>query len=200
MKYLFVPGEVLISRRNSDYQGYISESWPNFSYRLTDGRDGSPNDTISANHPRLLTVNLRPKSDVASASDDDDLDFEHAVPRRWNKPGHESAGRRGDPDSCSVKTWRWGFDTKFTKQHETLSIKFPRSKSGGPFHSRPIRIAELEIFPLRFAPKIVVEQLRHRGKMFWQCRDRLFVSYIEHEGEVADDRVSNTANFQACLN
>jgi hypothetical protein len=200
MKYLFVPGEILISRKNSDCQGYMSNSWPKFSYRRAGDRDRS-SDNINGTKPsRHLSVKLRPKSDVASGSDDDNFDSQHAVLQRWLRLGHESAGNQTDPDSCSVKTWRWGFDTKFKKQYETLDIKFPRLKSDEMFYNQPIRVEKLEIFPLRFASKLLVEQRKHRGKMFWQCRERCLVSYVEQEGEIADDRVSSTAIIQACLN
>jgi hypothetical protein len=196
MKYLFVPGEVLISRKNNGYQGYMSTSWPNSSYRMTDGRDESSDDIIGANRSRHLTIELRP----ASASDDDNLDSEHIVLQPRVKQDYESAGSQEDLDSCSVTTWRWGFDTKFKKQYETLKIRYPRSKSDESFHTRLIRVEELENFPLRFASKVVVEQLKYRGKMFWQCRERCFVSYVEQEGTVAHHQVSSTAIFQACLN
>jgi hypothetical protein len=194
MKYLFVPGELLLSRKNGDHQGYMSTSWPRLSYRLVDGRNKSSDDTVQ-NHTRHFTVESRPTSGIASVSYIHSSDYDHEVQRQGEKQGRESAVRQEAPDSCSVNTWRWGFDTKFKKQYETLSIEFPRSKSEESFHTRPIRVDELGVFPMRFASEAVIKQLKHRGKMLWQCRERYLVSYVEEQGEVADDRVGSIAIF-----
>ncbi|KAJ8119707.1 hypothetical protein ONZ43_g3401 [Nemania bipapillata] len=49
---------------------------------------------------------------------------------------------------------------------------------GPEYAAIPIR--DLEVFPIRFAPDEVVKKLRERGRTFWKCRVRSFVSYEEN--------------------
>ena len=53
-----------------------------------------------------------------------------------------------------------------------------------------IAITSLDIYPLRFASKEIIQALRHRGQMFWLCRKQCLVSYNEKDGEISDNRVS----------
>lgn len=184
MKYLFMAGDILVSRKSNEHLGYVTKSWPKFSFRMTEDRKASTGNGNGAAHSELSTAEPNPYLDVDSSDDDSSNQRTPFVPN-LNKPANES-------DCCSIKAWRWGFDTTFKRQYEDLIIRFPRSKPDNSFHIRPIRIEELDVFPLRFATEELVEKLKHRGKMFWRCRERCLVSYIEQEGEVADNRVSST--------
>ncbi|KAF2792274.1 P-loop containing nucleoside triphosphate hydrolase protein [Melanomma pulvis-pyrius CBS 109.77] len=189
MRYLFMPGEVLIARKNEGNMGYVTRSWPNFSFRVKDATGGSKDNSNGAAYTKLSVIGPDISSEEASPSDDEYASAEESFTS--DNQIHMRMGlapTREQPDSCSIEAWRWGFDTVFKRQYDTLTLQFPRSKGDKSFYTRPIPIEELDIFPLRFAAAELAEKLKHRGRMFWKCRGRCLVSYIEQEGEVADNK------------
>ncbi|KAK1994919.1 ATPase [Colletotrichum falcatum] len=76
---------------------------------------------------------------------------------------------------ASIMADSWGFDGSF---HNTTTI---RRLDHGPVESltENFDITTLPIYPARFAEKSIVKGLRERGKMFWSCRRRKYVSYVE---------------------
>jgi len=188
MKYLFKPGEILVSRKSNEYLGYVTKSWPNFSFRMSIDPEEGDVDKLSVAHAHLSFEDLDQYSTVVYAEDTDSALEECGLlpyQKTLQTPKHEIQ------DTCSIEAWRWGYDTVFKKQYETLTIQFPRLKTKKPFHTYPLPIQELDVYPLRFATRDLAERLRHRGKMFWLCRERCLVSYAEQEGEVTDNRVSS---------
>lgn len=188
IKYLFTPGEVLISRKSNEHLGHVTKSWPNFSFRMSVDPEEDDADKFSAAHAYLSPEDLGQYLDVLSASDDD-VFVQKCEPLPHRRTSH--APKKEKHDACSIDAWRWGFDTIFKRQYETLTIQFPRSKADKSFHTHALPIQELDVYPLRFATRNLAEKLKHRGKMFWLFRERCLVSYVEQEGEVADNRVSS---------
>jgi hypothetical protein len=45
-------------------------------------------------------------------------------------------------------------------------------------------ITDLPLYPIEYASSEVAEALRQRGRMFWKCR---FRNYVSHAGEMSED-------------
>ncbi|KAI1170554.1 hypothetical protein F4777DRAFT_594862 [Nemania sp. FL0916] len=67
-------------------------------------------------------------------------------------------------------------DTAANSQ-QSRNIKLADEESDIGIKTMPIQ--DLHTYPLQFAPEDIVRQLRMRGKTFWKCRNRGFVSYEE---------------------
>ncbi|KAI1324721.1 hypothetical protein F5Y16DRAFT_411850 [Xylariaceae sp. FL0255] len=65
---------------------------------------------------------------------------------------------------------KWTFDGRFERKPTRASINTP-----SPTKEFPIR--DLSVYPARFATKHEIANLRHRGRMFWKCRQRDYVCY-----------------------
>ncbi|KAI9748737.1 MAG: hypothetical protein M4579_007137 [Chaenotheca gracillima] len=65
----------------------------------------------------------------------------------------------------------WSFDGLFQQNTELWSVdcRFPWDRS--------FDIQELDVYPIRFADHKVIDALRDRGKMFWECRGQKYVCY-----------------------
>jgi hypothetical protein len=66
--------------------------------------------------------------------------------------------------------WSWDFDGLFRKEKSNLSVPWPQDSDTVP-------ISSLRVYPLRYDRSGLEERLRNRGKQFWACRKRNFVSY-----------------------
>ncbi|KAL6861930.1 hypothetical protein J3F83DRAFT_716754 [Trichoderma novae-zelandiae] len=96
-----------------------------------------------------------------------------------------------EPDSEIVKLVSeamTGAMEKLAEIDESIQNKFPCLISGRRLrtpvqldadiaHDADISIADLDVFPLRFASQELRETLERRGKTFWSCRHGKFVSY-----------------------
>lgn len=65
--------------------------------------------------------------------------------------------------------------------------------NGLPSLEEKLRIVDLPVYPMRFASEHVVRILRNRGQMFWKCRNRKYVSYVNADAvdgtqDMADPR------------
>ncbi|KAF4984482.1 hypothetical protein FZEAL_330 [Fusarium zealandicum] len=70
----------------------------------------------------------------------------------------------------------WSFDGAFTKTVLRLSL------SKLPSETEDFPITDLSFYPMEFASAAIVEALRNRGRMFWKCRLRNYVSYSTEAG------------------
>ncbi len=102
---------------------------------------------------------------------------------------------------CKVSAWHWDFDGIFQRRHNWVESELPaveddknvadvKGKSmvttQGKEHKPGLRekkISDLNISPMRFASAEIVDKCRRRGKTFWECRTRSFVSYQENGKE-----------------
>jgi hypothetical protein len=66
--------------------------------------------------------------------------------------------------------WDWAFDGKFYRNNVILDVQWP---SDGNITA----IADLEAYPLVHATAGLEDELRSRGKVFWECRTRKFANY-----------------------
>jgi hypothetical protein len=66
--------------------------------------------------------------------------------------------------------WDWAFDGKFYRNNVILDVQWP---SDGNITA----IADLEAYPLVHATAGLEDELRSRGKVFWECRARKFANY-----------------------
>ncbi|KAH8168913.1 ATPase family associated with various cellular activities (AAA) domain-containing protein [Sarocladium implicatum] len=74
-------------------------------------------------------------------------------------------------DYVELKCHRLLFDGQFRRANVTLEVRWPRNSKG------EIQISSLSAFPLRFDRDGIREKLLDRGRIFWSCRKRRFVSY-----------------------
>jgi hypothetical protein len=73
-------------------------------------------------------------------------------------------------DALTLHCWSWEFDGKFFRQEKELQIQWPSS-------SESIFMTNLQVYPLRFDNTELEGRLERRGREFWYCRHRRFVSY-----------------------
>lgn len=75
-----------------------------------------------------------------------------------------------------VAAWSWAFDGSFVKKRTTIKIQL---KVGD--EDDEVRIDSLNYFPLRFDEGGLHKLHEVRGKMFWRCCTKRFVSYSDDE-------------------
>lgn len=73
-----------------------------------------------------------------------------------------------------VDAWSYGYNGNFFKERKRLSIKLSDDTED---IEHPIQ--NLSVFPLRFASLELRGSLEQRGKKFWSCRYRKYVSYAK---------------------
>jgi hypothetical protein len=72
--------------------------------------------------------------------------------------------------SWCLPCWSWGYDGSFFHRKDTnLTLHFRLGEVA--------RITNLGVFPLRFAPEDLKNELIKRGKRFWDLRHKHYVSY-----------------------
>ena len=183
VRYLFKPGDLLVSRVDGQYMGYVSSSWPmiNESLKASRMQANSSNNGIS------LSLYGSQEADSIMAADKMTIHV------------------------CKVKAWRWAFDGNFQRIQDDLELKIPaledgenatevKSKTtvgtqGKGQKPRPgeRNISDLNVFPMQFASSELVEKCRRRGKTFWKCRTRSYVSYQDSGIESIQNLVSTFA-------
>ncbi|KAI9687859.1 MAG: hypothetical protein M1822_001940 [Bathelium mastoideum] len=170
--YLFKPGDVLISRHNNGYRGWVASSWA-----------------------RRVHVE-RVSRTVAEAQ-------KKGAP--MSLYGSRAASKRMANDTVvvhnfSIQAWFWDFDGNFQRKDELLKFsiqaeekqaKLSKSSESRGYVKSPeeadqandegVPIDGLTVFPISFASPGVITQLRQRGKVFWQCRVRRYVSYCDKD-------------------
>jgi hypothetical protein len=77
-----------------------------------------------------------------------------------------------------VDAWSYTYSGSFSKMSKKLSIKLPDDTK-----DTEIPIQDLSVFPLRFASLELRESLEQRGKTFWSCRYRKYISYAKDSKE-----------------
>lgn len=156
LQYLFKPGDVLVQKVDGSYLGWIGKSW----VKCDDAdKTWSGQDTDSTREGSKRTaIHKKPET------------------QKW-----------------IVDAWHWEFDGSFRQRHDSLTFSFGKERltssrtasklkslaQKSELESQAILIRDLQVFPLRFAPDEVVDQLRRRGRTFWRCRERGFVCHEE---------------------
>lgn len=107
---------------------------------------------------------------------------------KTNFPRHEF---HNDGFTGILSVSSWSFDGTFRKSLTSIPLGVL------PSHSKDFSIFDLPIYPIQFASDEVVKAIRNRGKMFWRCRFRNYVSYSsEGDGGIyntvsCEHRISN---------
>lgn len=180
IKYLFKPGDILVQRKADFCLGWVAKSWAKHvkTYRAT------------REHARAMITKTSQIPLYGTEKASKGMVNERVWVQAWKIP-----------------VWNWDFDGSFERHHDELSFSVVTEDDPGPgpgikYASRagdkdskstpePISIKDLEVFPIRYAPQEVVQQLRRRGKAFWQCRKRKLVCYEEHANDSQESMVSN---------
>jgi hypothetical protein len=177
VKYLFQPGDTLISKDDGQCRGLVAKSWPDIDrdkkLRLVEGEDESD----SYDHGPT-------ESDVGDS--DMNSDSEHhktilvGIKASRNYAGGNFKGREAKAaakkvtKTFRVEAWKWSFDGDFKKAEGLYSFQLSTNSSE---MSKEWDLHDLDIYPLRYAPEALICQIRCRGEMLWACRKRCLVSY-----------------------
>ena len=138
--------------------------------------------------PEYMEYLFKPDDVVVSRSGDDLSGYvlqswptyDKVWPRpELGKPGNNThnaqPSKNGFQHHWSMPSWFWEFNGEFGRRDDDIKIKLPGDETG------EIDIAELNVFPIQFAPQNIVTKLQQRGQTFWKCRKRRFVSYTEKD-------------------
>jgi hypothetical protein len=167
IKYLFKPGDILVEKIKNDYTGYIAESWIS--------------DEIQKSEPPKSINIFDQLGDIS--------------PRQKPKTEYHQ----------NVKAWTFEFNGSFYRRSTTLGLKLsleeylkitkisPEKQTREDMMREAKLIANLNVFPLKYAPEAVFKTLQRRGNTFWKCRTRRLVSYQANENEQVTDLVSLAA-------
>ncbi|KAF4339550.1 AAA family ATPase [Fusarium beomiforme] len=99
----------------------------------------------------------------------------------WMKKGY----RQSDNSHFSeVHAASWLFDGAFKEVQKILSITSPDL-------NHEFEIESLSFYPQQFASADLVQLLLDRGRMFWQCRERKYVSTSELGGDVLQNSMDS---------
>lgn len=178
--YLFKPGDLLVSRADDQYTGYVANSWPKISGKKKVSRMGAAPSRSGT------TLPFYGSQDAASSMATDKITVY----------------------DCQISVWHWDFDGHFQRKHETLCLEIPaiedegedatetkgnnRVQAEGRAHKGDLKgktISELNVFPIRYASADITDNVRRRGKTFWKCRNRSYVSYQDSEMENIQNQV-----------
>lgn len=177
VKYLFQPGDTLISKNDGQCRGLVAKSWPDLErvkkLRLMEEEDESD----SYGHgPTGSDVG---DSDMNSDSKHHTTILVGAKARR-NYAGEKFKSREAKAaakkvtKTFNVEAWKWSFDGDFKRVEGLYSFQLSTNSSE---MSKEWDLHDLDIYPLRYAPEALICQIRRRGEMLWACRKRCLVSY-----------------------
>lgn len=107
----------------------------------------------------------------------------------------------------AINAWSLIFDGSFVKSYDHLKIHFPQMREARKFsdaerdHSSesimniPQPISDLSVFPIHYAPEVILQRLKRRGETFWKCRTKRLVSYTDTSTARNADMVSFSIHF-----
>ena len=186
VRYLFKPGDLLVSRVDGQYMGYVSSSWPKINW----DKKVSRMQANSSGNGTTLSLYGSQDADARMAADQVTIHV------------------------CRIDAWHWDFDGNFQRIHKLLELELPAIEDGenatdvkgknivatqGKEHKPRLgerNISDLNVFPMQFASAELVDKCRQRGKTFWKCRTRNYVSYQESGMESIQNLVSIFAILQ----
>ena len=78
-----------------------------------------------------------------------------------------------DPDRFPVdlNCWSWTFDGFFQQEKTSIHVEWPYTTA------QAISIRALKTYPLKYDTSGLEQRLKDRGRAFWSCRRRRYVSY-----------------------
>lgn len=184
--YLFKPGEIVVQRNGNQYIAWVARSWA----RLVKASETEQRNDVQIFQEKpssFIHNSMKSRRDVPKESFIPIYNPKNTLQKIENAEGIRQ--------EWNIHAWNWIFDGKFQRREGVLKfyiqtlanereITSTRSQPIEPtseiaLDKNPIPITELEVFPIRHAPRELVGQLQQRGKTFWRCRNRGFVSYQE---------------------
>ncbi|KAH8722460.1 hypothetical protein GQ44DRAFT_358600 [Phaeosphaeriaceae sp. PMI808] len=96
---------------------------------------------------------------------------------RYGKASISKEGAKKRYWKWNVPVWSYKYDGSFYKAKSSVEIQIEASEI-----EEELDISSLNVFPIKFASEEARSRLKNRGKVFWTCRERRFVSYNDSEG------------------
>jgi len=90
----------------------------------------------------------------------------------------EVKGEDGDENEWEVPCWSWNFNGAFAKKDYSQMINFTAANK-----NKKVEIVSLNFYPSQHADDETKKLLRRRGKTFWKCRSKNFLSYQAEEDD-----------------
>ena len=164
--YLIKDGDTIVRRDSRGHSAYVATSQPTVAVPLTDSvpRKKHRNDGlaqysgVSSGRQMDVKVGLHSdKSDVAV----DGMSDSSVETQEW-KIGTES----------------WQFDGNFEKRHGTIILKISSRRD------EMLSIKDLEIYPIHYADRDLVPNMKNAGLELWKSRTRRYISYRSGQAEI----------------
>jgi hypothetical protein len=89
---------------------------------------------------------------------------------------------RQDNEIGRLSSWSWKFDGSFRKVAHDFTLEWPWRRE-----LEVRQIQDLSVYPLRYAKHNLEKELQARGRKFWSCRNRIYVSY--NDDKLVEDPV-----------
>ena len=86
--------------------------------------------------------------------------------------------------------WSWAFDGSFQKIDESIDITLNVERD-----DEEVKLNSLDYFPLQYDVDGLRATLEKRGRMFWKCRAKKFVSYPEEDHGISS---SASPHLECC--
>jgi hypothetical protein len=160
MPYMVQPGDVLVSRNaQRENEAFKSTEWAT--------PDDMDSDTSLEWYRTILETtiletlaNKQPPNAVGTTeSRSRPLPLRSSLIRKW-----------------ILECWSIRFEGGFCIDHESVTLEVDWASWG-----KRRRIRDMSIYPVRFTEERIQETLANRGRTFWVCRKRHFVSYEDPE-------------------
>ncbi|XDG05445.1 hypothetical protein ABKA04_005060 [Annulohypoxylon sp. FPYF3050] len=182
--------ETVVQRNGNQYIGWVARSWAR---------------VIKTSDKKNITQ-ISQRESIPFNRDPTNPSNGVIIPRTWEVQGEsfipiynpentlkKVSDGEGIKEEWNIDAWNWVFNGKFQRREGVLKFHVRTSANVREILSTQLQImestseivssedftpiTELEVFPLRHAPRDLVDQLQQRGKTFWRCRNRGFVSY-----------------------
>lgn len=192
VKYLFQPGDILVTKSAGKYRGVVASSWPGDSATVPTDAENDEDINLEKDDAEFFPSEPDDTDLERTDTDEDVKRYNILAAAMSNYPifgKHDAAhggfkkNNRGKATSkrtmahvFGIRVCKWSFDGEFKREADTHSLRLSPGSSG---EQKEWVLHDLEIYPLRFAPESIVNQLRRRGEMLWMCRKRSIVSYRE---------------------
>jgi hypothetical protein len=223
VKYLFQPGDILISRSEGQYRGLVASSWlhadaakpargshgtktqghgnnqsqrymkqPNSEFDSEFGSEFDSESTFDLGSD-IETSEEKTRSSVESIEHREEgslrqfLRCIHPETTLKEEIDNQAGSAETPVKEFEIKIWQWSFDGEFKRIESKIVLRLSQSVVNDLARAKEWNMHDLDVYPLRFAPQSLVQKLRRRGMMFWQCRKRCLVSYQESNAEAQNE-------------
>jgi hypothetical protein len=196
VKYLFQPGDILVSQTAGQYIGLVASSWLGEAILIPTEKSGDKAEYLHEKDFSELFRLVPPGWDHDGSEQEDEND--RLVPSpplnlSFRRPGPNTKDHdrlsptRMMTQEFRIQVWKWSFDGEFKREADNIAFRL--SPKTSDFSNGPTEweMHGLDIYPLRYAPKSVIKRLHRRGKIFWDCRKRCLVSYHQTVTEAQDE-------------